>query len=101
MLWAHPEAIKYSTINHQQVSGVPTRHQRARHLNFVKANATKTIHASVRNMLTFMAPSMEPGAVTNGTAMPRTAMTSDAMNNDLKLLLIARSMEGAAFMWSC
>jgi len=57
-------------------------------LNFVKANTPKQIHASVRKVLTFMAPSMEPGAVTNGTAMPRTAMTSDAMNNDLKVLLI-------------
>lgn len=99
MLWAHPEAIKYSTTNHQHVSGAPTRHQRARHLNFVTANTTKTIHTNVKKMLTFMAPSMELGGVTNSTAIPRTEMTSDAMNNERKLLLIAPSVEGIAFMW--
>jgi hypothetical protein len=99
MLWAQPEVIKYSTINHQPVRGIPTRNQRARHLNFVNAKTTQTAHISVRNTLTFMAPSIAPGAVTKGTAMPRTAMTRDAMNDDRKLLLSALTVVGVAFMW--
>jgi hypothetical protein len=99
MLWAQPEAIKYSTINHQPVRGIPTRNQRARHLNFVNATITQTAHVSVRNMLTLMAPSIAPGAVTKGTAMPRTATTRDTMKDDRKLLLSALTVVGVAFIW--
>ncbi len=99
MLWAKPEAIMYSAINHQPARGVPTRNQRARHLNFVNATTTQTTHISARTVLTLMAPSIAQGAVTKGTAMPRTAMTRDTMNDDRKLLLSALTVVGVVFIW--
>lgn len=98
MLWAQPEAIMYSAINHQPARGVPTRNQRARHLNFVNATTTQATHTSARNMLTFMAPSIAPGAVTKGTEMLRTTMTSDTMNDDRKVPLSALTVVGIAFI---
>jgi hypothetical protein len=76
VLWAHPDAIKYNTINQWPVSGAPSRHQRPRQLNFVNTKITKTIHTEPSIEIPALASAQEMTQSTGETANIRGEMAS-------------------------